>query len=432
MSSGWVGLGGTRSRLVFASKSWAYWIGGPDRATLRGPDYAYRETGAVDRGKWGRSRSGQQGRLARCLAVNQARRAGSENRRLCRKYRRPFPDVLSRKQGEDTVLKSGALLNQVLPLTVWPLGVLLLRCRHPYHAADLVVAADIGSQQAEQTLGIKPDGLGSACPAVHEKACGLNNIGRIPVAVSNRCNQKPSRPASKQQASSGARPASLTGRSSINRGTSCPSAAETGHLGPDQGVLVSAARRRTTPALMPFESSTERPVGPCVTVREQPFTVFRRIGRLSLLACSGMSIFTRPARTVSVDSRRWTLRIYALTIIFASSTASSKGRHTPPCLPRSTGSGFQVLEYSATNLDELGVNQDGDATSLGCDGSLGIAAVRILRLSQQTGRPRRVSDRRSAVDSIDFEGRDFHAVSLPSHADAVAGLAGPARKSVGR
>ena len=92
--------------------------------------------------------------------------------------RRPFPDALCRKQGQDAVLEPGALLNQVVPLAVRTLGVLLLRCGHSHHAANLVITADIGSQHAQQALGVKPVGLGPACPAVHQDTRRLDNVGR--------------------------------------------------------------------------------------------------------------------------------------------------------------------------------------------------------------------------------------------------------------
>ena len=92
-----------------------------------------------------------------------------------------FPGCLCRKQGEDAVLKPGALLNQVLALTVRPLGVLLSWRGHPHRAADLVVAANIGSQHSQQALGVKPVGPGPARPTVHQDARRLDTVGRHPV-----------------------------------------------------------------------------------------------------------------------------------------------------------------------------------------------------------------------------------------------------------
>jgi hypothetical protein len=70
---------------------------------------------------------------------------------------------------------------------------------HPHHAARLPVAADIGGQHAQQPLGVQPISLGPPCSAVHQDAGRLHDVGRQPCCVSRRCNQKPSRPASKQQ-----------------------------------------------------------------------------------------------------------------------------------------------------------------------------------------------------------------------------------------
>jgi hypothetical protein len=64
----------------------------------------------------------------------------------------------------------------VLALTVRPLGVLLVRCRHPHHAAHLPIATQPAGEYAQHTLRVEPVGFGPAGTSVHQDARRLQRV----------------------------------------------------------------------------------------------------------------------------------------------------------------------------------------------------------------------------------------------------------------
>src|SRR5438874_2115320 len=94
-------------------------------------------------------------------------------------------------------------------LAVRAFGVLLLGRGYAHHAAHVPIAAQPGGQHAQHSLRVKPVRLGPACAAVDQDAGGLEHVSSNACAVSNRCSQNPSRPASKQHATSAAPPSLL-------------------------------------------------------------------------------------------------------------------------------------------------------------------------------------------------------------------------------
>ena len=81
------------------------------------------------------------------------------------------------EQRLDSVLDAQPLLYQVFALTVRPFGVLLVRCGHAYHAAQVAVAAQPCREHAQHALGIEPVGFGPPGTAVDQDARRLKHIG---------------------------------------------------------------------------------------------------------------------------------------------------------------------------------------------------------------------------------------------------------------
>ena len=104
--------------------------------------------------------------------------AGSERGEVAlpRTQRGSLPDALGRQQSLDPVLEAHPLLHQVLALAMRALGILLIRRRHPDHAADLPVAPEIGHQHTQQALSVEPIGLGPPRAAVDQNAGRLQHV----------------------------------------------------------------------------------------------------------------------------------------------------------------------------------------------------------------------------------------------------------------
>jgi hypothetical protein len=88
------------------------------------------------------------------------------------------------------------LLHQHGPLAVLPFGVLFCRGRHLNYPADARFAALQRQQHANQKLEIDAVGFTPSRTPFHRNACGIDDTVLDAAAVSRRCNQNPSYPAS--------------------------------------------------------------------------------------------------------------------------------------------------------------------------------------------------------------------------------------------
>ena len=85
-------------------------------------------------------------------------------------------------------------------LAVGPLGILVLHCRDRDHLAVITLAAQPAKKGAFEQLGVEPISLGAPMLARHRYTRCVNDVGLDAARLSQRANQKPSRPASKATA----------------------------------------------------------------------------------------------------------------------------------------------------------------------------------------------------------------------------------------
>src|ERR1700678_5163 len=112
--------------------------------------------------------------------------------------RRPLPNALGGEQRGDALFAAHALLHQEFPLPMRPLRVFLFHGRHDHGPAGTGIAGKLCGQDAKEPTASSRSVLARRAPRVTKMLVGSTTWLITPCAERSRCNQNPSRPASKQ------------------------------------------------------------------------------------------------------------------------------------------------------------------------------------------------------------------------------------------